>query len=164
MKKKHILSLVLVAAIIFGIILYILAHWNVQYKLFKDIVLRANDIVQEELNFSADGLYPGGHNDYTLEITAKDSGTYGLSFAFTEHSDGGLRAFVNVIFKIGNSVKEYSLDELFNGKTIDYEIEISKKVPILLNVTFIMPEETNSEAMGTETDFSVILTAERILT
>lgn len=162
MKKKRILALVVVAAIVAGIILYFVLTAESKYKLFKEIVLAESGITYEELEFSANGLKPDSSRDYTLQLTAKDSGRYGLEFSFIEEHDGGLRNFVFVKFEFNNDVKEYSLNELFNGLTVNFETEISGRAAAQLHIIFIMPYEIGNEAQGTESDFTVSFTAVRI--
>lgn len=162
MKKKQILAIVLVAVIIFGIILYLLLTRDSKYKLFKEIVLEESSITHEELIFSANGIKPGDSRDYTLQLTAKDNGFYGIDFSFVENNDGGLRNFIVVRLEHEDDIREYSLDELFNGLTIGFNIEVFRKTPTLINVIFIMPQEIGNEAQGAECYFIVNLTAERI--
>ena len=161
MRKKQILALVLVAAIIFGIIVYLLLSGNDKNKLLKEVVL-TNGVTYEELSFSANGLNPGDSCNYTLKLTAKNTGIYGIDLTFIEKKAGGLRDFIFVRVERDNAVNEYSLNELFNGLTIGFNIEISRKIPTRIRIIFEMPQEVGNEAQGAESYFIVNLTAERV--
>lgn len=160
MKKAYIWAIVLVAAIIFGIVL-VLVQCSADDEFVKNIKLEENGIEHEDLHFSANGLKPGDVRDYTIIIRTAADGTYVLDFNFDEDKNGGLREFIDVTLSYGDIVVETSLTELFGGKVVSFECEISKKNPAEIHVVFEMPLDVGNEAQGATTDFSTYLTATR---
>lgn len=161
MKRKYLLTIALVAVIIFGIVLVILQRCDNGNELIKDVVLREDGVTKEELKFYADGLHPGEDRDYTLVISVKVSGTYGIDFSFNEVKDGGLCEFIVVTISCEEDIKEYTLDELFNGQTVGFTIDISEDAPAEIHVVFTMPSYVGNEAQGAESEFTALLTADR---
>lgn len=159
MKKRYILALALIAAIIFGIVL-VIVQCNADESFVRNVTLSENGVTQEELTFSASGLKPGDRRDYTLNLKCNVDGTYAIDLAFSEEKDGGLRNFITVTLTYEGSRAEYTLDELFNGQIVDFNCDIAS-APAEIHLIFTMPSEVGNEAQGADTDFIVILTAER---
>ena len=159
MKKKYILGIVLIAAIIFGIILLIV-QCSSDKDFVKNVTLSENGVTREELEFSAANLKPGDSRDYILNLKCKTDGKYAIGLAFSEEKDGGLRNYVTVTITYEDFSVAYTLDELFKGRIVELDCNISSD-PAQIHVIFTMPSEVGNEAQGAETDFIVILTAER---
>ena len=160
MKKGYIWAIVLVAAIIFGIVL-VIVQCSADDEFTKNVKLEESGIVRENLHFSATGLRPGDTRDYTIIVTPEADAVYVLALDFEEENDGGLRDFIDVTLSYGDTVVETTLTELFAGKTVSFECDISKKVPARIHVVFSMSLDVGNEAQGATSDFGTYLTATR---
>lgn len=163
LKKSlfYVLGILLSTAIIFGIVM-VIVQFNANNKFTKSITLTGDGVTQSELGFSASGLKPADSREYTLQLNGDMAGTYSVKLEFSEEKDNGLGEFINVTcFYEDNSKDEFTLNELFDGKTIEFDCEIENNSTAIVRMVFTMPREVGNEAQGTDTDFSLTLTAKR---
>lgn len=163
LKKSlfYVLGILLSAAIIFGIVM-VIVQFTANNEFTKNITLTGDGVTQSELDFSASGLKPADSREYTLQLNGDTAGTYAVKLEFSEEEDNGLGEFIYVTcFYQDNSKDEFTLNELFDGRTIEFDCKIENNSKAIVRMVFTIPEEVGNEAQGTDTDFSVTLTAKR---
>lgn len=153
---KRILLIALAVTILLGIVLVALLL-STNDKLVKNIKLKEDDVVKENLEFIANGLHPGDTKEYTLNITSKIAGDYTVDFEFIEEKHGLLKNFIDVTLEYEGTSYTYKLVELLDGQTIQFTCHISKEPAVIL-VRFVMPIDVGNEAQGTSADFFASLT------
>jgi len=115
--------------------------------------------ISEKLDMGEMSLVPGDSESYKVMLNSGEDGIYSISLEFLEELDGGLSRFVKVSAELdGIQVASGTLGELISSKDA---LKIQARIPggktAELTVTFSMPEDVGSEAMGSYSDLSMLI-------
>lgn len=162
MKKLHLILIAVVAVLLAGVVMLAVVLFN-NNEFIKNITLSPDGTTSEKLEFSANGMGPGGKpREYTINLKSKLSDRYIVTLEFEETEEGTLKNFVNVTLQFGDEEPTtYLLAELLDGQTVTFECNINSGATFSIKVTYAIPSEVGNEAQGATADFDIILTAER---
>jgi hypothetical protein len=82
---------------------------------------------------------------------------------FTETKDEGLKDFIIVVIKSGDTIiYEKVLSEALLGESVVFDCDINANEPYVLDVQYKMPSDVGNEAMNTKTSFDIKFTIEMV--
>lgn len=154
-KLTYILIFALAAVVVAGITVgaIVLAR---QDNYDKDITLSEDGTVQEEMEFSLEGMYPGKSAEYSVHFGGV-AGDFELSLSFRADGDTGLAQYVDAVLELnGEKVAEGRLSELLGGEAVSLSLSGDESV---LVIRYTMPLEVGNEAQELVADFAVEIEA-----
>lgn len=161
MPKKYILLAAIAAVMILGVVILAVVI-STGDDFVHNITLAENGRTMQKLEFSVSGLAPGGSREYTLNLKSQVDAHYSIALDFAEQGDGALKNFVDVTILCGEQSHTYSLADLFEGKTTQFDLDIGRGRSAVITITYSMPQSVGNEAQGATADFVINLTAERV--
>lgn len=109
-------------------------------------------------------LNPTESKEYSVNLYCAASGSYYVYLDYEETEDGGMKHFVDVTVKAGDTVVyEGKLDKIIDdpNEIIQFEGQLKAKEPLTISITYLMPSEIGNEAQGTYSDFDIHLTIKK---
>lgn len=156
-----ILIAITLACIAFFVISLISTCANNGYE--KEIIIVQDGETVEDMQIKGLEVHPSESVDYKVLFKAKVTGTYNINMDFTEVEDGGLKEFIVVTIKNGDTlIYEQSLLETLSGEAISFDCNITANEPYVIDVKYKMPIEVGNEAMNAKASFDIKFTIKMI--
>ena len=90
-------------------------------------------------------------------------GVYAAAVCFDEVTDGGLKNFIIVTIKNGDTViYEDGLTQTLSGDNVVFNCDIKANETYVLDIKYLMPIEAGNDAMNTRASFNIEFTIELI--
>ena len=159
--KKHISNRLLILLSFLALvcmIFFIVANWYAcgldGFK--KEIKIVKDGTTIDSMEIKSLSLHPGESVDYQVVLNAPMSGSYQVTLDFNEKVDGGLKQFIVVVINDGSkNVLNKGLSDVLAGDKITLTCNIEEKKPYVLDISYVMPEDVNNDAMGTTATFEI---------
>ena len=149
-----VLSIIALICLIFCIVsnCYICSVYNFK----KEITIAKNGTTIDSMEIKALSLHPGESVDYQVVLNSKVSGTYEVTFEFNEKLDGGLKEFIIVTINDGDkNILNKGLSNVFEDGKVTFNCNIVANKPYVIDVSYLMPEDVDNNAMGTTANFQI---------
>ena len=160
-KFRTTLMIITIVCLIFFILATIFTCSSNGFE--KQIVLERDGKTVENMQIKELGLHPGESVDYKVLIKTKATGTYRVSMDFDEIEDGGLKNFIIVTIKSGDTViYEDGLTQTLSGDNVVFNCDIKANETYVLDIKYLMPIEAGNDAMNTRASFNIEFTIELI--
>ncbi len=154
------LMIVTVVCVIFFITSMIIHCTTDCFK--KQIVIESEGVTVDNMQIERLCLHPGDSVDYKVILKSKVSGGYSVTIDFDEIEDGGLKNFIIISIKDGETlVYNKGLDEALSGDDVVFECDIKANEDYVLDIKYLMPIESGNDAMNTRTSFNIEFTIQR---
>lgn len=158
-KLAYALTIIMTIVVICGIVLgvYLLKNRD---DFTKNITL-GDKTVEEEIDVSLSGFYPGSSQAYSVKFGGASVEGYKVSLGFDEDGDCTLAQFIVLTITLnGEKVTEDKLDKFIGGEGCSFALSSSENGGAELKLEYSMPEDVGNEAQGTVAEFVVTVTAE----
>ncbi|MBR2970909.1 MAG: hypothetical protein IKC48_03840 [Clostridia bacterium] len=164
MKKRSLNILIVALAVVAVFAGMLVVYLNDAKDNFADSITLSNDGVTETVVSVNDlSLIPTQKKDYSISLQAEIEGTFDVVLDFAETRDGGMKQFVLVTIKSGDSVVyEGGLSDLLDDTDVVFQVEIESGKAVDVNICYEMPESVGNEAQGTSADFDVHFRIEKV--
>ncbi|MBE5731257.1 MAG: hypothetical protein E7350_04845 [Clostridiales bacterium] len=164
MKKKslNILIVALAVVAIFGGMLAIYVN-DAKDSFAESITVDSDGVTETVVSVNDLTLIPTQRKDYTLSLQSEIEGTFDVVLDCEETRDGGMKQFVFVTVKSGDSVVyEGGLSDLLGDTDVMFQVEIDSETAVQLTICYEMPESVGNEAQGTSADFDIHIRIEKV--
>lgn len=158
-KRTYVLLFTLVVMVIAGIAIgsMLLVRQN---NFTKNITLSEDGIVEEEIKFSLEGMYPGKEAEYSIHIDKEGVEDFRFSLTFEASGNTDLAPYVDVALEVdGAVVSEGRLSELLLEEALGFTLSGGKDASVL-TICYTMPMEVGNEAQELTADFVLKIQAE----
>ncbi|MBO5327413.1 MAG: hypothetical protein J6A84_04770 [Clostridia bacterium] len=153
-KNIMIVALLLLAAmaVILGVFL-----WQAKQNFPENIKVREDGVTEGILAVRDLRLHPAESREYSVDLFCEASGSYYISLDYEEKKNGGMKSFVDVTVKFGDSVVyEGNLATLMDADIqLQFLGELHATDPTTISICYEMPIEVGNEAQRTYADFDV---------
>lgn len=117
--------------------------------------MKTDGVTHEVFEVKTLSLFPSDEKTFSISVKSDIAGKFSVSLSFEEIYDGGMKNFVLVeISSDGKSVYDGTLSELLNGKTVNFDENLSKTQKTI-EIKYNMPLDVGDEAQNTSTKFNV---------
>ncbi len=129
----------------------------------KEIVLVQDGTTVDSMQIKDLSVHPGKSVDYQVYLKTGVTGSYRVQMNFKEKVDGGLKQFIVASVKSNQLVVlEEKLDKVLSDKIVVFNCNITADKPYVLDIKYLMPEQTGNEAMGTNASFDIEFTIDMV--
>lgn len=159
MSHKAI-NIMLIAVSIFALIGSIVtAYLLAQSEDSEIITLKIEDGTHETVGFESLCMLPGEESVYEFALAPTVAGGYTISLDFSETKAGALAQYAYARIELGGeTVEEKRLDALLDGDAILLSRSLSEYAPLLLTLTYYIPEQVGNEAQAASIGFVLDIT------
>ena len=163
--KKRSINMLIVGLLLLGLFAVVLIVFieDTHDKFEENITVMRDGVTEEVISVENLRLVPTQKTEYTVNLVCAASGDFHVSLDFAEKTDGGMRDFVEVLIKYGDTVA-YSggLSALLLDKVVEFDGTLYSDKPLPITINYSMPHEVGNEAQGTYEDFIICLKIEKI--
>lgn len=122
----------------------------------KEIKIVKDGTTLDSMEIKSLSLHPGETVDYQVVLNATVSGNYSVTFDFFEKEDGGLKRFIFVLISDGDkNILNKGLSNVFEDGKVTFNCNIVANKPYVIDVSYLMPENVDNNAMGTTANFLI---------
>ena len=144
---------VLLCVLIVAATVFIAYHLSIREK-SADIKVKLDSDTPSQVEFESLSLYPGASVDYTISLSTKERGSYGVLFIFKENRDLTLKNYACVKMECeGEVFYDDLLADAISGGAImlNHYLELRESVDV--KITYYLPENVGNGAQNAEADF-----------
>lgn len=160
MRRHTMINIMLIAVSIFALVgAGVTAYLLTQSEDSDIITLNVEDGTHETVGFENLCMIPGEESVYEFALAAEIAGAYELTLDFSETKAGALAQYAYARIELGGeTVAEKRLDALLDGDAILLSRALSEDEPLLLTLTYYIPEQVGNEAQAASIDFVLEIT------
>ncbi len=160
--SKSIYRLLVIIIVVTTLIGVLLALYLLKANEAADAEIVLNGSEQKSMAVQLSDMNPGSKRKYTVKTELVAGDIYNMQIRFQRTDEGELAEYIALDVKYGGTViASGRLSDFLNGKTLEFQFEVSEEKNCAFELIYKMDVEAGNEAQGTFAGFEVTMSITR---